>query len=114
MAFQVSELSIQLVEALVPLMPRIKQRDKSLADQLARAASSISLNCGEAEFFGSGKQETTPVHGRRQRGRDAQCAQACGGVAHRASERGGQSHAAAAPNPRDTLEDDARVSLRGG
>ena len=56
MAFQVSELSIQLVEALVPLMPRIKQRDKSLADQLARAASSISLNCGEAEFSDPGNK----------------------------------------------------------
>lgn len=29
MAFQVEELSIQLVEALVPLMPRIRQRDKA-------------------------------------------------------------------------------------
>jgi hypothetical protein len=28
MPFQVEELSIQLIEALVPLMPRIKQRDK--------------------------------------------------------------------------------------
>jgi four helix bundle protein len=56
MAFQVSELSIQLVEALVPLMPRIKQRDKSLADQLSRAASSISLNCGEAEFSDPGNK----------------------------------------------------------
>ena len=55
MAFQVSELSIQLVEALVPLMPRIKQRDKSLADQLSRAAS-ISLNCGEAEFSDPGNK----------------------------------------------------------
>jgi four helix bundle protein len=48
MAFQVEELSIQLVEALVPLMPRIRQRDKSLEDQLRRAASSIGLNCAEA------------------------------------------------------------------
>jgi hypothetical protein len=44
MTFQVSELSIQLVEALAPLMPRIKQRDKSLADQLSRAASSIAYS----------------------------------------------------------------------
>ena len=36
MAFQVSELSIQLVEALAPLMPRIKQRDRSLAEELAQ------------------------------------------------------------------------------
>lgn len=56
MAFQASELSIQLVEALAPLMPRIKQRDKSLADQLSRAASSISLNCGEAEFSDPGNK----------------------------------------------------------
>jgi hypothetical protein len=40
MAFQVEQLSIQLIESLVPLMPRIKQRDKDLADQLRRAASS--------------------------------------------------------------------------
>jgi hypothetical protein len=32
MAFQVAELSIELIEVLAPLMPRIKQRDKSLAD----------------------------------------------------------------------------------
>jgi four helix bundle protein len=50
MAFQVEELSIQLIEALVPLMPRIKQRDKALEDQLRRAASSIGLNCAEAAF----------------------------------------------------------------
>ena len=48
MAFQVEELSIQLIEALVPLMPRIRQRDKALEDQLRRAASSIGLNAAEA------------------------------------------------------------------
>ena len=56
MAFQVSELSIELVEALVPLMPRIRQRDKALAEQLSRAANSISLNCGEAEFSDPGNR----------------------------------------------------------
>jgi hypothetical protein len=50
MAFQVEELSIQLIEALVPLMPRIKQRDKALEDQLRRAASSIGLNAAEASM----------------------------------------------------------------
>jgi hypothetical protein len=39
MAFQVANLSIELIETLAPLMPRLKQRDKSLADQLSRAAS---------------------------------------------------------------------------
>ena len=56
MAFQVEELSIQLVEALAPLMPRIKQRDKSLEDQLRRAASSIGLNCAEASFSDPGNR----------------------------------------------------------
>jgi four helix bundle protein len=56
MAFQVEELSIQLVEALVPLMPRIRQRDKSLEDQLRRAASSIGLNPAEAAFSDPGNR----------------------------------------------------------
>jgi four helix bundle protein len=56
MAFQVNELSIAMVEALVPLMPRIKQRDKALEDQLRRAASSVCLNLGEAEFSDPGNR----------------------------------------------------------
>jgi four helix bundle protein len=56
MSFQVADLSIELVEALVPLMSRIKQRDKALADQLSRAASSIALNIGEAEFSDPGNR----------------------------------------------------------
>ena len=55
-AFQVEELSLQLIEALAPLMPRIKQRDKSLEDQLRRAASSIGLNCAEAAFSDPGNR----------------------------------------------------------
>jgi four helix bundle protein len=39
---------VKLIEAPVPLMPRIRQRDKSLEDQLRRAASSIGLNVAEA------------------------------------------------------------------
>jgi four helix bundle protein len=56
MAFQVEELSIQLIEALVPLMPRIKQRDKALEDQLRRAASSIGLNAAEAALSDPGNR----------------------------------------------------------
>jgi four helix bundle protein len=56
MAFQVEELSIQLIEVLVPLMPRIKQRDKALEDQLRRAASSIGLNCAEAALSDPGNK----------------------------------------------------------
>ena len=56
MAFQVAEVSIELVEALAPLMSRIKQHDRSLADQLLRAANSISLNCAEAEYSDPGNR----------------------------------------------------------
>ena len=56
MPFQVEELSLELIDALAPLMPRIKQRDKDLADQLRRAASSIGLNCAEAAFSDPGNR----------------------------------------------------------
>jgi four helix bundle protein len=56
MAFQVEELSIELIEALVPLMPRIKQRDKDLENQLRRAASSIGLNCADAAMSDPGNR----------------------------------------------------------
>lgn len=59
MALQVASLSIQLIEYLRPLVPRIKQRDKSLAEQLARAASSIALNVGEAELSDPGNRADT-------------------------------------------------------
>jgi four helix bundle protein len=57
MPFQVEELSLELIDALAPLMPRIKQRDKDLADQLRRAASSIGLNCAEASFSDPGNRK---------------------------------------------------------
>ena len=56
MAYELEELSLQLIDALVPLMPRIKQRDKSLEDQLRRAASSIGLNVAEAALSDPGNK----------------------------------------------------------
>ena len=56
MALQVAELSLQLIETLRPLMGRIKARDKSLADQLARAANSVALNLGEAQHSDPGNR----------------------------------------------------------
>lgn len=56
MAFQVEEMSLELIDALAPLMRRIKQRDKALEDQLRRAASSIGLNCAEAAFSDPGNR----------------------------------------------------------
>lgn len=56
MALIVGELSIQLIEELKPLMSRIKARDKSLEDQLRRAANSIVLNVGEGEYSDPGNR----------------------------------------------------------
>jgi len=47
MALIVADLSIELIEKLRPLVARIKARDRSLADQIQRAASSVALNIGE-------------------------------------------------------------------
>jgi four helix bundle protein len=56
MALQVAEFSFQVVEHLRPLIPRIRQRDRSLADQIVRAASSIALNIAEADYSDPGNQ----------------------------------------------------------
>jgi four helix bundle protein len=56
MALKVAELSFELIEALQPIVPRIKAKDRSLADQITRAASSIVLNIGEAEFSDPGNR----------------------------------------------------------
>jgi four helix bundle protein len=47
--FQVAELSFQLIDDLRPLVAEIRRRDRSLADQLMRAASSVALNIAEAQ-----------------------------------------------------------------
>jgi four helix bundle protein len=49
MALHVATVSIELIQLLRPLVERIRQRDRSLADQLVRAASSIALNVAEGE-----------------------------------------------------------------
>jgi four helix bundle protein len=56
MAFQVQELSFQLIEELRPLIPRIRARDRALADQLTRAASSVALNISEGRTSDPGNQ----------------------------------------------------------
>ena len=56
MALQVAELSVQMIETLRPLVGRIKARDKSLADQLTRAASSIALNIAESQHSDAGNR----------------------------------------------------------
>jgi four helix bundle protein len=52
----VGDVSLELVEALQPLVSRVKRQDRSLADQLVRAASSITLNIAEAEYSDPGNK----------------------------------------------------------
>lgn len=58
MALQVAELGYQLIEELRPLVESIRRRDRSLADQLQRAASSICLNIAEADYSDAGNQRS--------------------------------------------------------
>jgi four helix bundle protein len=54
----VGEVSLQLVEALQPLVSRIRSKDRSLADQLVRAASSVTLNIAEADYSDPGNKRS--------------------------------------------------------
>jgi four helix bundle protein len=56
MVFEVEEVAIQLIEVLAPIVPRIKARDRALADQLMRAASSVALNVGEGNYSDPGNR----------------------------------------------------------
>jgi len=56
MAFEVEELAFGLIAALRPLVPRIKSRDRGLADQLVRAASSVALNIAESNYSDPGNR----------------------------------------------------------
>ena len=56
MAFEVEEAAIELIKVLRPLVPRIKARDRALADQLTRAASSVALNVGEGSYSDAGNR----------------------------------------------------------
>lgn len=58
MAFIVLELSIELAEAVQPLLPRIKARDKNLEDQIRRAVESIALNIGEGAYNDPGTRRS--------------------------------------------------------
>ncbi len=56
MSFDVERVSYELIASLRPLLPRIQRRDRALAVQLTRAASSISLNVSEANYSDPGNR----------------------------------------------------------
>ncbi len=113
MAYELEELSLDLIDALVPLMPRIKQRDKNLEDQLRRAASSIGLNVAEAGGLGSGEQAGAVLYGGRERAGDAACLAAGDRLAACEREGGGAGVDVGAEDWGDPWEGDARVIVTG-
>jgi len=48
MAFDALEMSLLVLEQLAPLEPKLRQKRKSLADEIGRAAESVALNISEA------------------------------------------------------------------
>ena len=56
MSLLVASLSFDMVAAIRPLVTRIRRYDRSLADQLVRAASSVALNVAEAEYSDPGNK----------------------------------------------------------
>ena len=57
MALMVATLSYEAIEDMRPLVPRIKRHDRSLADQLVRAASSVALNLAEGAGSDAGNRK---------------------------------------------------------
>lgn len=82
MALIVADLSIELIEKLRPLVSRIKARDKSLADQIQRAAPSVALNIGETVYSDPGNRRAR-FHGGGQCRRDVGGGACRLGVGHR-------------------------------
>lgn len=55
--FVALDVSLKLIEALAPVVPAIERRDRSLGDQIRRAASSVSLNLAEGERSAKGNKQ---------------------------------------------------------
>jgi four helix bundle protein len=54
MALVVANFSFEVIVALRAIVPRIRRFDRSLADQIVRAASSVALNIAEGEHSDPG------------------------------------------------------------
>src|SRR5512147_3134876 len=81
MAFDALEMSLTVLDQLATVEPKIRQRRKSLADEIGRAAESVALNVSEgrlragldrADLFrraaGSASELTTALRIARARG----------------------------------------------
>jgi four helix bundle protein len=58
MAFVLPSYSLEVIAALRPVVGRVARHDRSLADQLRRALSSVSLNVAESAYSDPGTQRT--------------------------------------------------------
>ena len=54
MALQVARMSFEVIETLRRLVEQVRRRDRALADQISRAASSSALNIAEGDFSDPG------------------------------------------------------------
>jgi four helix bundle protein len=55
--FQLEILTIEIIKQLKPIVRRIEMRDRNLADQLKRAATSIALNVSEGAHAKGGNRK---------------------------------------------------------
>lgn len=55
--FAALEVSFVLVEAVVALVPAIERKHRDLADQILRAATSVSMNLAEGQRSARGNQQ---------------------------------------------------------
>jgi four helix bundle protein len=58
MLSDVEDASFELITALKPLVALIRKYDRSLVDQLTRAANSVALNAGEARYSDPGTRRS--------------------------------------------------------
>jgi four helix bundle protein len=58
MSLIVLDLAFEMISDIRPLIERVSRRDRALADQLQRAASSVALNLAEGAQSGGGNRTT--------------------------------------------------------